>query len=185
MSQYKQLVHHILTHAASFGWSLQGFGMLRLNLGNDVRLHVWDSRFAVPDVSVLHDHPLDLHSEIIAGVMVNRRFHHLAKGEPTHEVMTIRPGVGLQQLSRPTLTRFAEARTGTFRQGEAYWEHQGDFHISEPQDGTVTLVQRHRKGDDVARVAWPIGKSFVSAEPRVATVDEVLAITSASLKRWF
>jgi hypothetical protein len=49
----KALVKNILEKATSYKWSLQGFGMLRLYLSKDVRMHVWHPDFAVKKVS--HD----------------------------------------------------------------------------------------------------------------------------------
>lgn len=53
----KLFVKTILSNPENFKWSIQGLGMLRVYLSDEVRLHIWDSRFKVPGVSPLHNHP--------------------------------------------------------------------------------------------------------------------------------
>ena len=74
------------------GWSLQGFGMLRLYLTKEIRLHVWDTAYQVPNVSLLHDHPWDFTSVVIAGCMENRLYSQ-GHGTP-FEFATILCGTG-------------------------------------------------------------------------------------------
>lgn len=70
----KLLVKAILEKARAYKWSIQGFGMLRLYLSAEVRLHVWDSRFRVPGVTDIHDHSWDFESEVAAGEVLQRRY---------------------------------------------------------------------------------------------------------------
>lgn len=50
---------------------------------------------------------------------------------------------------------------------------------------TVTVMKKDPTGDESARVFWPEGSEWVSAEPRRATAEEVRAITQHALQRWF
>lgn len=70
--------------------------------------------------------------------------------------------------------------------GNSYSQKHDEIHESQPEDGTVTIVVRSFKQDtEHARVYWPKGNEWVSAEPRPATEKEVIDITRASLARWF
>src|SRR3954464_13201284 len=70
------LTHRMLLHPEYSEWSLQGLGMLRCYLTEDraIRLHIWDDRYQVEDVSPLHDHPWDFESVIIVGALVNVKY---------------------------------------------------------------------------------------------------------------
>ena len=70
----KQLVKAILKSPYELKWSVQGLGMLRTYLSDEVRLHIWDRRLQIPQVSPLHDHPWHLDSEIVAGELRQHRY---------------------------------------------------------------------------------------------------------------
>ncbi len=55
----------------AFEWSLQGFGMLRLYLSKEVRLHVWDDRYAVKNVTTIHTHPWHFRSTVLFGELTD------------------------------------------------------------------------------------------------------------------
>lgn len=182
------LVRDLLERPLGREWTLQGLGMLRTYLSKEVRLHIWDKRYAVPGVSELHTHPWDFSSLVVAGVVRNVR--HLSYSGPTIGLPYIRQalrcgaGGGLQGVPEPV---FLAARDVEYYDaGTSYRQTAGEIHRSVPEDGTVTLVQREFYEDkDAAHVFWPDGQVWVSAEPRPATDEEVLAITGNALKRWF
>ena len=67
----KDIVSFILDHPADDGWTLQGLGMLRLYLTPTLRLHVWDSRYAVEGVSTMHNHSWHFSLYVVAGEIQN------------------------------------------------------------------------------------------------------------------
>src|SRR6185503_17239495 len=69
----RRLVRDVLETPHDRIWTLQGFGMLRTYLGDDMnmRLHVWDARHAAPNVSSIHNHPWGFTSLILSGEMEN------------------------------------------------------------------------------------------------------------------
>lgn len=176
-------------------WTVQGFGMLRTYFGpnNDrkrFRLNLWDDRLAVPNVSTIHDHPWHFESMIVAGVFVNRRFTMLPPSEygcPTHTYTTIKTGEGGGIVKSEFQT--AGLRSGPvelYEDGAIYSQLADEIHESVPARGTITLNERTRVGDgEHARVFWPIGTDWVDAEPREATIKEVVNGIMYSLKRWF
>jgi hypothetical protein len=199
----KLLVKAILEKATNFEWSIQGFGMLRLYLSSEVRLHVWDDRYKVPNVSTIHDHPWHFHSYVVAGKLENQRFA-LMQGaamnvfplrEPEYRVMTmgtIRCGVGgglvkaCAMGAEEPVVLYAVHREGPYTAMDSYNQRDKEIHESTPERGTVTIVERIFKTDtEHARVFWPRGEQWVSAEPRKATQEEILDITRYSLERWF
>lgn len=182
----RALVRAILSNAHAFKWSLQGMGMLRLHLPGDYRLHVWDSRYRVPNVSMVHDHlQWGLHSTIISGELTNRRYHAVADGGVPYVFGVLKPGEGCYFKSGPEPVLLRALRPDHYGPGDAYQQQPDEIHESDPLDGTVTLMRKLPTSDESARVFWPAGGQWVSAEPRAASVEEVADITSRSLERWF
>lgn len=181
-------VRAILLHATDYDWSLQGFGMLRCYLSPEIRLHVWDSRFKVPGVSVVHDHPWDFTSLIVTGEVKQYRYiEHPTNGEPFRR-STIRCGHG-GGIVRAECAPEAPEGVYLLRQaleiyhvGESYSQNADEIHESLPADGTVTLVERRFKADtEHARVYYQTPE-WVSAEPRKAEFGEVRSAVNVALK---
>jgi hypothetical protein len=186
----KLLVKKILENPSGYLWSLQGLGMLRLYLSTEVRLHVWDSRFRIADVSTVHNHPWGFESYIVAGRVKQYRFKPVA--ETHHHVESflcsvLKCGAGNCERTPPESAFLFRQLEESYGEGHLYHQHADEIHDSAPDDGTVTLVTRHFTKEDVdhARVFWPSGTEWVSAEPRPATPAEVYEITSFALAMWF
>lgn len=181
----RALVHHVLTNAWKFEWSMQGLGMLRLHLSDNFRVHVWDTRFAFPGASPIHDHQQwGLSSLVLSGRMINTRFVE-AKGEPTHLFATIKAGYGCYFKHDPKPIRLVECADEMYPAGQRYSQTPKEIHWSRPQNGTVTIMQKTPSEDgESARVFWPIGEEWGSAEPRAAKPMEVSMITENALALW-
>lgn len=177
-------------------WTLQGFGMLRTYLPGDVRLHVWCPDLAVPGVSAVHDHPWRFSSFVIAGIVENVRYEiqgnrhdsdgvaAQAAGWRPYMMRHIRPGEGLQVLGNDEPVWLRRLGFERVRAGAWYFQEPDAIHESRPADGTVTLIQRQRVGDDVARTFYREGEPWVSGEPRRATDAEIVHACEASIRRW-
>lgn len=186
MDEQKLLVETILKKATCYKWSLQGFGMLRLYLNKEVRLHVWDDGFMVPGVSMIHDHPWSFYSKVVAGQICNERFER-GPGLGRYKMATILcgPGGGMAS-SEPQSVDLRSQGYEHYREGMAYHQAASEIHQSHYLPGTVTLVSRTTQGDpDHAHVFWEARENWVSAEPRDATAEEVEKITKNALERWF
>jgi hypothetical protein len=172
-----------LREARRFDWILQGFGMLRLHLDRDTRLHVWDSRYAAPGVSTIHDHlQWGLQSTVIFGELTNYRFVESDLGQ-IHRQARITAGIGGGIREELAPIRLLRQAPEIYRPGDTYAQAPNEIHESRPRDGTVTLMLKTPTEDkDGARVFWRSGE-WVTAEPRAADIDEVLAITRAALRR--
>jgi hypothetical protein len=187
----KPLVAAILRDE-SRSWTVQGFGFLRTYFGpadapKKFRLNLWDTRFTVPDVSTIHDHPWDLTSLIVAGRLGNQRYSQtlMRNGEFTHAYTTIKTGEGggleKSDFNGCVLNPRSLEHYGP---GEEYRQRADEIHETYFADGTVTLNERI--GDtEHARVFWPWGTHWVDAMPRPATPEEVSSAVGASLKGWF
>lgn len=179
------LAEFIIRNARKFEWSLQGMGMLRLYLTDNIRLHVWDSRYRRPGVSMIHDHlQWSLHSTIIAGRLTNRRYNFDPVGL-THRFAVLKPGYGCYFLEEPKLAGLIPREPEFYSPGDYYSQRPDEVHETDAVDGTVTLMVKSPTGNESARVFWPADSEWGSAEPRTATADEVREITSHSLARWF
>lgn len=198
------LVEQLLRNpdAQSSGWSVQGFGMLRTYFGpardpKRFRLNLWDSRFAVPGVSTIHDHPWHFQSIIIAGAFCNVRYHINAGprsafdgpsgNSATHGYRVIKTGEdGGHELSEIHYAELTPTRPELYKAGDEYNQASDEIHETIYSDGCVTLNERTRVGDgEHARVFWSLPGEWVDAKPRTATPEEVRAATSSCLAEWF
>lgn len=200
----RTLIFKILTDALNDdnypeGWSLQGFGMLRLNLPGDWRLNIWHKQLRVQNVSMIHDHPWHFESQIVSGELRNTRFEvtHLDSdlfkngGPEVFHRREIQPGPGggllvpSSSLNQPSLVRLHAYANETYGRGMVYQQSNDEVHLSNPEDGTVTLNRRFgRSKADVARVFWPFGEQWVSAEPRSAKRHEISFMVNAAIDAW-
>lgn len=166
------------------GWSLQGFGMLRLYLTKDIRLHVWDVTKQVDNVSLIHDHPWDFRSLVVYGHIENKIYTSLANGG-LYEYATIQCGPGGGARSETQEILLEQWKSQHLYAGQSYRQISNEIHASYPDSGTVTLVERYFKPDtEHARVFWPKGEKWVSAEPRPATAKEITSICGNVSKLW-
>lgn len=178
----RDLVEFILSNSHSFKWSIQGFGMLRLYLPGDARLNVWDSRYRVNNVSLMHNHPWNFDSVVVSGCLRNIRYR-LKSGSTMYHTGRIQPGPGgglLEQLPDTPLIALSAEK---YEAGSVYRQEADEIHVSDPEDGTITINYRERVQPDQALVFWPTGEEWVSAEPRPAVSDEVESITSLALRK--
>ena len=188
----RDVVLSILKAPHRHEWSLQGFGMLRTYLGDDARIHIWDSAFKVPDVTEVHTHPWDFESVVIAGKMIDEIYvfgerlsvvaHVWNEGLITCGPAPKNPNV--RDVRQRTLLNRIEKE---YSAGDGYALDARVPHRSIPMDGTVTVIRRtHYLPDrDTALVFWPVGTERVTAEPRLATTKERDAIIGRALERWF
>ena len=177
MNLTQQLVRSILQNPHGFEWSIQGLGMLRLYLSREVRLHV-------PNVSEIHDHPWGFTSEVVFGRLINYRYviDHV-HGVPMN-CRTLKCGPGGCLVGGQQVHYLRHSHKDVLEVGDTYEQRRDEIHASEPDDGTVTIITRRFEGDsDHARVFWPIGTEWGSAEPRKATRAEVDAITKNALQK--
>jgi len=195
MNAKQLLVKKILENYGAYSWSLQGLGMLRLSLSREIRMHVWDNRYAVPGVSTVHDHPWDFESEIIVGEMRNVRYHchgalkiahfRYPNHDPKYNKQTIICGPGGCAMGEPEAVFLDREPPERYLAGSVYVQKRDEIHDSKFIDGTVTLVTRTFYEDtEHAHVFWQ-GDKWVSAEPRPANLVEVRAIVNNALETWF
>lgn len=188
----KELVQEMLEEALSKalddnakGWTLQGLGMLRLYIDDEVRLHVWNIDYADTNASTLHTHPWHMYSEIVAGKMQNRRFVYDRDGIAyMRQKILCGPGGGL--CDEPKEVFLSPEPLESYPERTYYTQRANEIHESYPMKGTVTVVVREKLADaDHAFVFWPDWLRWGSAEPRDATPEEVYTIIENSLDTWF
>lgn len=194
-------VRLVLERPENHTWSIQGFGMLRTYLDAEKRwrLNIWHSRFAVPGVSIIHDHPWDFTSWVLCGKFHNQRYVQLL---PRNHIPL---DLYVKLMERAEIFEWATIKTGEGggpdgdrgfvvlgrKDREQYWpesiyrQNATEIHASYYDDGTVTFNDRRRREDgEHARVFWPAGTNWVDAEPREATPDEVREMTEFALSRF-
>ena len=166
-------------------WSYQGFGMLRCYLDPQKRwrLNYWLPSIAVPNVSVIHDHPWSFTSYILRGQLMNIRYSMVPVEAPTppaskrfayHEIIT---GEGGGPVATPKDCRLIEIERTIYTQGDVYSQVLDEIHETSALEGTITLNDRSQPTQaHTARVFWPYGTSWVDAVPRAATAEELAMI---------
>lgn len=187
MNFTKDLVRTILKNPHGFEWSLQGFGMLRTYLDPEIRLHIWGKRFQVEDVTLLHTHPWNFNSLVVAGRVANIRFVKDASS-PCMTMMEqeIKCGVGGHVSNDPQAVFLRKGEREVYLAGDEYTQAAHEIHKSIPDDGSVTIIEREFLEDtEHAYVYYHPNAEWVSAEPRPAEPWEVGAICGNALLRWF
>lgn len=188
---FKLMAKAILGNATSYRWSLQGLGMFRLYLSQELRMHVWDPDFAFPGASPMHTHPWDFTSYIVAGGIVNERYSQYnmdCKYGELYNKALLKCGEGGCMMDEKELVKLYCHQKTEHYEGQWYGQSAEEIHWSKPQRGTVTLVYREFRPDldrDHAYVFWPDGQEWGTAEPRAATHDEVQRMSMAALGCWF
>lgn len=165
----------ILSHPLDHKWTLQGLGMLRCSLPDGVRLHVWTPQLAWVKDAILHDHPWSFESGIISGSIINTRFVEQERDElhtETWEGMTIKCGAGGCAMSEKKVYHLLRMPPEVYTAGDIYTQAANEIHLSQPSDGAVSIIRR-LDDTEQARVFWPVGKSWDSAEPRTPYEDEI------------
>jgi hypothetical protein len=188
-------VENILKNPHAFDWSAQGLGMLRLYLAKPaIRLHIWDSSLKIPGVSALHTHPWHFDSLVIAGVLHNRRYLSFAQEHATtlpverYNTVELTCGENACTHGEPIPVWLHEQGLETYRVGQTYHQQLSEIHLSLPEDGTITLVERRvpdGQSADKAEVLWRGRGQWIDAKPRPATKEEVETVTKRSLETWF
>lgn len=184
----RSMVHDILVDPQTHVWSLQGLGMLRTYCGpgNRFRLHIWthDAR-QQPDVSVVHDHPWDFHQWTLAGEITNIRYDIGGGNGRQFEYQTIQCGVGGGPVSKPAPIMLTPRPPEVYHVGDTYFQTADEIHETKYLDGSVSLIDRNFHEDtEHARIFWPAGTEWITAEPRPATADEVRLMVRKALERW-
>lgn len=182
----KHFIRELLERPYAHQWSIQGFGMLRLYLAPELRLHVWDPALATHGVweSAVHDHPWAFTSTVVCGQITNTIYDVRTKEEPGEQFneQTIVCGPGGCAEGQPTPVTLGLRSCYTYRAGMDYSQAASEVHRSAATPGTVTLVQRifTKEDRDRAKVYWR-GPKWVSAEPCPATRDEIELATRSAL----
>jgi hypothetical protein len=186
------LVENILIRPDGFDWTVQGLGIMRIYLSKAVRLHIWDTSLRVPGVSALHTHPWDLWSTVVAGRYRQYRYVETSKlqyqvsNSEKFRVCEIKCGENACVTTEPTEIELAEMPIEVLIEGQSYQQLVDEIHVSCPEDGTVTLIERTFKEDtEHARVFWRGTGGWVDAKPRPATEREITDVTQRALRAWF
>lgn len=184
------MLKKILERAEHYNWTIQGFGMLRLYLSREVRLHVWDPSRAFPGVSTIHTHPWDFTSEILVGRLTDLVYAKDYPGPNYHfkphamNQQQIMCGVGacVTSLAKEVLL-YAPKEGIAYRAGQSYTMRADEIHESIPDRGCVSIITRRFKADtEHADVYYRAGTTWVASEPRPATPDEIRSMCDAALE---
>jgi hypothetical protein len=177
----KVLVRNILEHALDYSWRMQDIGFLGLPLDEhrEYRLHVWAPGYCVGP-PVIHDHPFDFVSRIVAGELTNIRYVEDPSGVKYQRDRYSPPNEDVRTTDTVQLVGTDE----TYREGDQYAQLAHELHDSHPASGTVTILRRTFPDVSELTVCRPEDAPWLSGLARQATDDEVKDITSVALG-WF
>ena len=167
-------------------WSLQGFGMLRMYLDDrkTYRLHVWHDGHCVENVSDIHTHPWDLQSRVVAGLLTNVRYMEApnrTQRHPIHRLLIV-PGEDAKKgLAKPDSVSLRVVSREAYHPGAVYNQRADEIHRTVFAPGTVTVIDRERRGLPDRAYSYYRGSAWVDAAPRPAkSLDEIrVALTEA------
>jgi hypothetical protein len=177
----KVLVRNILEHAHGYSWTMQELGLLGLRLDDrrEYRLHVWDPGHRIGG-PVIHDHPYDFVSTIVAGELTNVRYEEDPTGVKYLRDRYSPPNEDLRSSDFIQLAPRAE----THREGDEYAQLAHELHDSHQLPGTVTIIRMTFRDVNELTVCRAEDAPWISGVSRPATSEEVEAITSRALT-WF
>jgi len=175
------LVRTILEHASDFEWAYQDIGLLGLRLDErrEYRMHVWAPGRGTGS-PVIHDHPFDFVSRVVAGELTNVRYVEDPSGASYVRDRYTPPDEDNRTTDVVRLAGAAE----TYRAGDEYAQQAHELHDSRQLPGTVTILRRRFREIEELTVCRIAGTPWVTGASRAATPDEVKEITSAALE-WF
>lgn len=169
-----------------YGWSVQGFGVLRLYIRDIGRLHIWTKALRYPGVSLVHNHSWDLASTVVAGELRNTKFTELSeydsRGEP-HHAMRLLTGYESKPLTDARHCRLLEYPGQVYWPGNVYVQAASEIHRTDALDGTITLMARNEDQNGEADVYWPAGTEWGNAKPRAARPEEIRVAIEHAM-RW-
>lgn len=180
---------YLLENPYNFEWSVQGLGMLRLYLNKRDRLSIWHNAGRLKDATPIHDHYWGFQSWIFCGELRNTRYVGATLEEPFGEPYNrfrIQTGENPENaiIEGPVPDFLRECPTEIYHAGDTYKQEAIECHQTEFVDGTITLIRRLSYLDklDEANVWGPVGVDFVSAEPRLASDEEIGMFVEAAKK---
>ncbi len=185
MNSQAALVYSILKGWRSHQWTVQGFGFIRTKIADVARIHVWDSRLAVPLASTTHTHPWPLRSTIISGELINHRFNESTAGTLPYLRSRIATGEGGSLIGESAETYLIPDRPEIYLPGDLYEQKPEEIHRTLAQDGNVTLLERPQGPlFEEALTFWPKGTQWESAIPK--GIDEWLIdrTIAYAIARW-
>lgn len=165
--------------------------MMRLDLGNDARLHIWNIDNQVKDVSIIHTHPWNFKSYVIAGSMKNinyKEFSDSSEGIDTfrHKIIT---GKNAHPITDPVRINLKIDSYNTYNEGDSYYQNMDIPHKPKFTNGTVTLIQRDSRLSENVAFSYSDAKfgkdRWISVALRLATKEEIQKTVDYTLNRYF
>lgn len=170
-------IEEILKNPFNYKWELQGFGMLRTYIEEDTRLQIWSKNHIVENVTDIHTHPWDFTSIIYQGEIINHTFgeHDLNSsvvGEKFDRCLILTGEKAYVKEKTPIkLNKWTLQR---YKKGEVYFHAKNIPHRINFVDGTITiLIKRSINPDSLAYSYVKDKEEWVSAAPRIATIEEI------------
>lgn len=159
----------LLRNPFELDWRAHGIGFIKayLDAEKTQRINIYHKMFMVPNISVHHDHPWMLRSEILAGELTNKRYD---RSYPADEgatcfmegVITCNDFRGLE--GTPKKVWLHGMRPEVYVAGSRYSQLPEEIHETSAIDGTVTLMTRSNfTADGTARIFWPANSEWVDA----------------------
>jgi hypothetical protein len=142
-----------------------GFIQLDLNPEGTIRLHVWDDEIPRQKVATpIHDHVFDLQSTVLLGTLIHETFEVPDWEGEDYLVYTAQQQEGTQNTILAPVSTTPVNASITQRlilgKGSIYTFPAGEFHQSDHQGTTVTIMEKRNAPLDYGRprVLVPVGQ---------------------------
>jgi hypothetical protein len=179
------LIKKILVDPFVHPWKLHGIGKLQLDLDPNISLHVWHEAGRFENVSTLHTHPWNLYSIIMAGCISSTQYEEHVVTDPeqyTHHWTQINIDNPPLREGTEYFTAIRRAGNTTCQRGDTYSLQSSEIHESSYRNGSVSIVHKDRSFlRRTARIFWPKDEKFGSAEPRLASQNEIWVFADSAL----
>ncbi len=129
---------------------------------------------------MIHGHPYDFVSRIVAGELTNIRYVEDPSGVKYQRDRYSPSNEDLRTVDTVQLVGTAEV----YRAGDEYAQRSHELHDSRQLPGTVTIIRMALQHTDELTVCRPEDAPWFSGLSRPATVEEIQDITAIALSRF-
>ena len=183
-----ELIDDVLRNYNRYKWEIHGFGMLRTYINENTRLQIWHNDYTVEQVTDIHTHPWDFTSTIMQGYVRNITYeeHELNDTDidDIYDRCLILTGEHAY-VKEKTRVRLVKKTQFMHTKGDTY-KHKKDIpHRISFCDGTITVLTKENVNPDSLAYSYVEDTlEWVSAAPRLATVDEIQEFIKIASERY-
>jgi hypothetical protein len=174
MTPLQAAIYTILLNPKAYKWDYQGFGFIRCYLhdNDEWRLHIWDNKKAIPQISDIHTHPWDFKSTIIFGTLYNYIYKEVKSTGDKFTKQLMQPGKNARLLSDKIEVNLL-SKIIQYNVLDTYSQKKEIIHKTNAISGTVTLIRRFDRSRQDRTFVYYKTAEWIAGTPRIATESEI------------